>query len=273
MINGKIELSCILKYNMSNSGNAFPFPSLSTSPLSLKITMDFSTGWHFTTFKIIHHADMPIMVQSPILPNTFTNHSCEIDWFFYSISIHSFNLYLCPLPKLECRVKKFNYSMLSIYLNLFQLLPWFAFMFYLRKIPTCKIYHVTLYLKPFNNFSSPVKIPLYALTFYLALTSCLGSSPLRVIQRALISLLLLQKSSLFLPLDLALMASFSWMFIFLMSATLPLSLCLVLHVILLSSLHLCLSYTTDAYWGLSDNFSNSTYCHLKYYIQDIYVNA
>lgn len=154
MINGKIELSYILKYNMSNSGNAFLFPSLSTSPLSLKITMDFSTGWHFSTFKIIHHADMPIMVQSPVLPNTFTNHSCEIDWFFYSISIHSFNLYLCPLPKLECKVKKFNYSMLSIYLNLFQLLPWFAFMFYLRKIPTCKIYHVTLYLKPFNNFIS-----------------------------------------------------------------------------------------------------------------------
>lgn len=159
------------------------------------------------------------------VPSWTTHHHVKLADFFSISSASILSTYLCPFPKLDCRVNKFNYSMFSIYLNfflLFQLFPQFAFKFCLRKIPTCKTYHVNLYSKPSNSFSCEDSF--LCSKFCLLLTSSLGSSPLHVALPTLNSLLLLQKVK---PLPasglLHLRLPLAGIFIF-QTATLPLSL-------------------------------------------------
>lgn len=123
---------------------------------------------------------------------SWTTHHCVklADFSIPSASIHS--TYLCPLPKLDCRVNKFNYSMFSIYLKFFvpPTLP-----------PVC--IQVSLeknHVKPIRSTCtqnpltvSPVKILFYVQNCCSPLTSSLGSSPLHVALLTLISLLHLQK--------------------------------------------------------------------------------
>lgn len=121
MINGKIQPRYILKYNMSSSANAF---------------LCFAFPFYFTTLPEDHHrpqhcdTSLPLreyivctnpswytLLSFPILSWTTHHHVKLADFSIPSASIRS--TYLCPLPKLDCRVNKFNYPMFSIYLKCF----------------------------------------------------------------------------------------------------------------------------------------------------------
>lgn len=136
------------------------------------------------------------------VPSWTTHHRVKLtDFSISSASILS--TYLCPFPKLDCRVNKFNYSMFSIYLNFFfyssSSSPSLHSSFAWEKSQHVKPIMSTCTQNP--STASPVKILFYVQNSVCFLRPVWAHLPYMLLYQLWTHCFSFKKSSLFLLLD------------------------------------------------------------------------